>query len=139
MKQIRYQSYKKMTPVEGRAFATTYVLQTPQQREELVDHFNGCLKELKRALIKDPSLEETFYQPMKGFPQTNGKGNRRLADIITDMNDEAVGTTRQGRPKDFALAPIERWNKAFAGTDYEIVLVQSHGPNPNKFKDLFKI
>lgn len=138
MKTIRYQSYKKMTPREGVKYATTYVIQTPQQREELVNHFNSCLKELKKALINDPSLEATFYIPMKGFPQTGGKGNRRLADIITDMNDEAVGKTRQGRLKDFALAPIERWNKAFEGTDYEINLVQSYSPNPNKFQDLFK-
>jgi hypothetical protein len=139
MKIIRYQSMKKMTPMGGRTFATTYVIQNKEQREELVKHTDMCTKELLKELKKNPNYALVFNTPMKGFPQTNGNANRCLADILTDIHDEAYGKTRQGRPKDFALAPIERWNKMFEGTDYQIELVQTYDKPANKFQDMFNI
>jgi hypothetical protein len=35
---------------------------------------------------------------------------------------EAAGKKKNKEPKDFAMAPIERWNKLFDGTEWEIVL-----------------
>jgi hypothetical protein len=43
---------------------------------------------------------------------------------MTDMAQEAQGKTRQGLPKDYAQAPIERWNKLFANTDYEFEMTE---------------
>ena len=62
----------------------------------------------------------------------------QVIDIITDMVNEASGKTRQGLPKDFALAPIERWNKLFHGTDYELVLLQAFSPPANNFNKLME-
>lgn len=137
MKTIRYQKMQKMQPREGVKYSTTYLKQTLDQRRELVKHVHACIRELAQAIEADSQWDSFIDQPLKGFPTTQGR-NRSLTDILTDMNNEAQGKTRQGLPKDFALAPIERWNKLFEGTDYEIHLVQTYGATATNFDKLME-
>jgi hypothetical protein len=137
MKTIRYQKMNKMAPREGVKYSTTYVKQTLEQRKELCKHIKLVVTEIADALEGRDDLLEFVRSPLKGFPTTQ-KVNRNVTDILTDMINEAKGKMHNGLPKDFALAPIERWNKLFEGTDYEINLVQTFGSQVCNFHDLIE-
>lgn len=137
MKTIRYQKLNKMDPREGRGYATTYVKQTLEQRRELCKYIKQVVSDISDAIEGDDDLVDFIRTPLKGFKTTTGV-NRCVVDIITDMVNEAKGKQKNGMPKDFALAPIERWNKLFQDTDYEITLVQTFGPPANNFDKLME-
>ena len=138
MKTIRYQKMTQMEPRDGVQYATTYVKQTLEQRKELCQHIRQVITEVSQAVEQDDDLNEFILEPLKGFKTTQGK-NRSIADLLTDMANEARGKQRNGMPKDFALAPIERWNKLFAGTAYAVSLVQTYGARANNFNDLMEL
>jgi hypothetical protein len=131
-----YHRIDQMEPREGQKFATRYLKQSPQHRTQLVRHIRDCSNEIIDYLEDHP--EEMAWHtstPLKGFPKTGGQKNRTTWELVTDLCQEAAGTKRDGTPKDFAMAPIERWNKLFDGTDYEIFL-EEHNPS-KKFNQLF--
>jgi hypothetical protein len=127
-----------MEPRDGVQYATTYVKQTLEQRKELCQHIRQIITEISQAVEQDPDLSDFIIEPLKGFKTTQGK-NRSITDLLSDMATEARGKQRNGMPKDFALAPIERWNKLFAGTAYAVVLVQTYGARANNFNDLMEL
>lgn len=137
MKTIRYQKMTKMEPREGVKYSTTYVKQTQDQRRELCKHIKTVITEISDALEGDDDMLDFMRTPLKGFKTTAGH-NRTPTDILTDMVNEAKGRTKYNLPKDFALAPIERWNKLFEGTDYAIDLVQTYSPAGNNFASLIE-
>jgi len=137
MKTIRYQKFNKMEPRDGVKYSTTYVKQTLIQRKELCKHIKTVVYEISDAVENNEDLVDFIRTPLKGFKTTSGQ-NRTLTDILTDMVNEAKGRMKNGLPKDFALAPIERWNKLFEGTDYEINLVQTFSPVGNNFANLIE-
>jgi hypothetical protein len=133
-----YQRAVKMAPREGVQYATTYYKQTLKQRQDLTHHIRYCLKEMIDYLEANPKeLAWAQTTRLKGFPKTKG-GNRTMWEIILDMVGEAQGMTRQGLPKDYAQAPIERWNKLFAGTDYEFEMREG-SPAGDLFNQVFEI
>jgi len=137
MKTIRYQKITKMEPREGVKYATSYLKQTLEQRKELTRHIRNVLNEIADALEGDEDLIDFVRTPLKGFKTTSGQ-NRSITDILTDMVNEGKGKQRNGMPKDFAMAPIERWNKLFADSDYAIVLVQTYNKRENMFNSLIE-
>jgi len=137
MKTIRYQKLDKMLPRDDRPYATTYVKQTLEQRKELVKFIRQAVTEIADAVETDQEWLDFVRVPLKGFKTSTGT-NRTATDIITDIVNEANGKKKGGLPKDFALAPIERWNKLFQGTAYEFELVQTFDANPNNFSDLME-
>ena len=118
---IGYTGIHKMEPREGLTYSTTYVKQTRAQRDLLVQHCRQVLAEIADAIEGDAELHAWATQPLVGFPRKN-LPNRSVSDIIADMIQESQGKRSNGLPKDFALAPIERWNKLFGDTDYAIIL-----------------
>jgi hypothetical protein len=136
-KIIRYQKTIKMEPRDGVKYSTTYLKQTQEQRMVLTKHVRTVTKEIADLLEFDPTWNDWLSTPLKGFKTTTGH-NRTPFDIISDMVNEAKGKQRNGLPKDYAMAPIERWNKLFDDTDYAVELVQTWGPAPNKFNDLIE-
>lgn len=135
---IRYQKLVKMEPREGVAYSTTYVKQTLDQRNQLTKHVRRVVSEIADALEGDDDMLDWIRTPLKGYKTTNGV-NRSALDILTDMVNEAKGKTKHNMPKDYALAPIERWNKLFESTDYEIVLTQTFDARPNQFNQIMEI
>lgn len=120
---IRYERMEKMLPRDGVKYATTYVKQKLSDRKQLVRHIQQSARQIQHWIDHEPGWAEFSLQPLKGFPTTQGR-NRTMMDVIVDIILEAQGRTRQGLPKDFALAPCERWNKLFAGTEFEFEFVQ---------------
>lgn len=138
-KTIRYQKTVKMEPRDGQKYSTTYYKQTLQQRQELVNHIQACVKEMVQYLDQNPQdLDWAMNTGLKGFPKTTG-GKRTMWEIMADIAGEAQGRTRQNLPKDFASAPIERWNKLFAGTEYEFIMTQTFSAPANNFHNIMKI
>jgi hypothetical protein len=135
MKTIRYQKMNKMDPRDGVKYSTTYVKQTLEQRKDLCKHIKTVITEISDAVEGDEELLDFMRTPLKGFKTTTGH-NRTATDILTDMVNEAKGKQKNNMPKDFALAPIERWNKLFEGTDYAVDLVQTFNAASNNFADL---
>lgn len=138
MKVIRYQKMTRMEPREGNSYATVYVKQTMEQRMELIKHLRMCIDEIATLVEQDDSWLHYIDTPQKGFRKTSGC-NRSIKEIMTDMINEARGHTRKGDPKDFALAPIERWNKLFKNTAYAIELVQTYDNRGNNFANIMEI
>ena len=134
-KIIRYQKTIKMDPRDGVKYSTTYLKQTQEQRRVLTNHIRTVTKEIADLVEFDPTWTDWLSTPLSGFKTTQGH-NRSPFDIISDMVNEAKGKQRNGMPKDFAMAPIERWNKLFKDSDYEVSLVQTYGPRPNMFNEL---
>jgi hypothetical protein len=106
-----------MPPREGLTYSTTYVQQTRQQRAELCSHIKSCVEELARAIEGDKVWEHLAQQRLRGFNRS-----RTIYTIISDILTEAGGKKKDGSLKDFAKAPIDRWNRLFYDTDYEIIL-----------------
>lgn len=138
MKTIRYQKMVKMDPRDGVKYSTTYVKQTVQQRKELCKHIRQVVNDISDAIEGDDDLLDFIRTPLKGFKTTTGQ-NRTVTDILTDMVNEAKGKQKNGLPKDFALAPIERWNKLFEDTEYSIDLIQTYTANSSNFHNLVEI
>jgi hypothetical protein len=139
MTTFTYLELKKMTPRSGVKFATTYVKQHPKQREEMSKWILQRIEEIVDMVDCDYRLAEEIYTPLPDFKRTQKQPPRSLADIVKDLRDECVGTKKDGSPKDFAMAPIERWNKFFKGSQYEFRLEQGSAFAPPKttFDNLF--
>lgn len=121
---IEYENMEKMLPREGVTYSTVYVKQTAEQRHCLCEHVRRVLLEIKDFIehCEDPEDWLCWMEtPLRGFKKTVGT-NRTVIEILTDMVNEANGKKKNGDAKDFALAPIDRWNKLFKDTDYEILL-----------------
>lgn len=139
-KTIYYQKTHEMTARTGVKYATTYYKQTLEQRKQLTRHIRDCSREIADYLDQHPEyLEWHLTQPLKGFPKTGGQPNRTTWEIITDIVGEAQGTKRDGTPKDYAQAPIERWNKLFKGTEYEFEMQQRDDVKKTTFDDLWTV
>ena len=136
---IRYQKSVRMEPRDGQKYATTYYKQTLTQRQDLVKFLTDCAREIVEYLDTDADMMAWAQSKgIKGFPKTTG-GNRTVWEIVEDIIGEARGKTRQGLPKDFAQAPIDRWNKLFAGTEYEFAMVQTFGSESTTFDNIMEI
>lgn len=139
-KTFYYQREHQMTARHGVQYATRYYQQSLEQRQQLTRHIRDSAKELLDYLDQHPREMQWHREtPLKGFPKTKGQPNRTTWEIITDMIGEARGRKKNGLPKDYAAAPIDRWNKLFHGTDYEFRMEQRDGVKKNTFEDLWKM
>lgn len=124
---VEYQKMVRMEPREGVNYSTVYVKQTAAQRLVLTKHIEQVCKDIALAVTLNTDLKTWIEQPLKGYKTTAGK-NRSCLDIITDLLSESRGFKRNGELKDYALAPIERWNRLFHHTDYEFELSRVYEP-----------
>lgn len=113
----------RMEPREGYSYSTVYVKQTAEQRKTLTQHVQKAVKELIQVAAANEEWEAWITAPLSGYKTTQGH-NRSCLDIINDLYQESIGCRRNGELKDYALAPIDRWNRLFKDTDYEFELVK---------------
>jgi hypothetical protein len=75
-------------------------------------------------------------EPLRDFKKSK-KGEYYSAwEIVEDMYKEATGRKRDGTPKNYAMAPIGRWNRLFKDTTREIQLELEE--NRTQFKEVFE-
>ena len=137
-KEFYYEHQEAMTPRPGVNYATTYYKQIPLERKLLSEHFKTVIKTVYLDLMKydQEEFQRALHTPLKGFPRTNKQPNRSMWDLFSDIIDECDGLHR-GEPKDFPLAPIERWNKLWESfPDYQVEMVKGVRPH-NNFGTLF--
>ena len=138
IKVFRYQSLEQMQPRPGVSYATSYYKQSEQQRKEQAVWLLENIITLEQMITTDPQLERAQYNPLQGFPKTRKQPNRSLNELLVDMVGEIQGCKRNGDPKDFAEAPITRWNKFFEGTEFEFRMLPGMTTiSETNFTDLF--
>ena len=138
-KTFYYQNTHSMEPRPGTAFATTYYKQTLDQRKQLTKHIFRSSKEVVEALDQDSDMMAwATTHALKGFPKTGKQKNRTVWEIMEDIVGEAKGVKKNGDPKDYAQAPIERWNKLFHDTEYEFHMEQNEGTVKTTFDSLWE-
>lgn len=138
-KQFGYVRTIEMEPRPGVKFATTYYRQTSIQRQLLSEFFVKCIREIGEEEARNPELYTWFDEPLKGFPKTRGQPNRTFTELIKDTIGEIQGRKKDGTHKDYAQAPIERWNKLFKDTEYEFEMVETHQHVPTTIGKLFDV
>ena len=125
-----------MDPRPGVKYSTEYLVQSFRDRLKLKRHVASVIADLAVAEGNNPGTIEELKQPLKSFPKSI-KGQYYSAwEIIEDMYNEAMGKKRDGTPKDFAMAPIGRWNKLFAETERVIELEEQH--KRSQYGELFE-
>jgi hypothetical protein len=137
MKTIGYQKTQQMEPRPGVKYATTYYKQSHAQRETLVDWIRRCSMEIVECVDSDPDFAQWWLSPIKEFRKTD-KTYRTPEEIVQDLLLEAVGQKRNGEHKDFAQAPIERWNRLWRETPWEFSMVQSLQDRLTTFDSIMK-
>jgi hypothetical protein len=140
MKTFRFIDEKKMVPRAGNKFSTTYYRQTYHQRQAMVEWLEHKISELLIEIARHPKLSQASNWPLQGFPKTQGQKNRSLLEIIGDMLDEIQGIKKNGKPKDIAKAPVDRWNKFFESSEWEFAIeFGTSTEQGNSFNNLFKL
>ena len=137
--QQYYQKLEKMDPRPGVNYSTTYYKQSEEQRKKLSDFFKAKCKEIGVLVKTHAEVEVWLFEQDKRFKRDKKSPAKNKyktpAELITDIIGECDGTYKNGtKLKDFAVAPIERWNKLFAGTSYEVEMVEQYGIKPNSSK-----
>jgi len=139
MPEFKYRELREMPPRPGVTFRTYYFKQSDQQRQELVNWFQGKISEIESLIDNDWRLQEAQHWPLRGFNKTNGQQNRSLAELLEDQVGEILKVQKNWGHNDFAEAPINRWNRFFRGSEWEFRMIeaQSHAA-ANQFQQLFK-
>ncbi len=141
IKVFRYQSLASMQPRPGKLYATRYYKQSEKQRKEQAVWILEKIIVLDDMISKNPQLEQAQNWPLQGFPKENKKQpNRSLKELLLDMIGEIMGLKRNGDPKDFAEAPITRWNKFFSDTEFAFELQEGMSTRfETNFTELFGV
>jgi len=136
MPTFKYERIKEMKPREGVQYATRYYIQTPQEKQRMQKYLLGQIKLIYGDICSNPELAVASKWYLPGFPKTNGV-NRTFMELLEDMAGECVGLKKDGSAKDFALAPVQRWNKMFRGSEWELHMVETLHYEQQKFENLF--
>lgn len=137
--EFYYQEIREMKPRPGVTYMTRYYLQTSEQRQQLANWFQEQLVRLSDIIDSDWRLQEAQHWPLKGFPKVNGQQNRSFLEILEDIAEQIIKTKRDGSPGDFPMAPIDRWNRFFKGSEWELTMREAQSAErANQFKQLFK-
>ena len=126
-----------MEPRPGVKYATEYLVQTHRDRKKLSRHIATVLQDIAILEHNNPGFIKEMEQPLKAFPKSVKGSYYSAWEIVEDMYKEATGRKRDGLPKDFAMAPIGRWNKLFKDTERQVELLEEH--ERTKFGDIFDV
>lgn len=136
MARIFYKTIHKMDPRPGVKYATEYLVQEFRDRKRLTRHVASVLQDIAILEHDRPGFIKEMETPLKDFPKSTRGEYYSAWEIVEDMYNEATGRKRDGTPKDFAMAPIGRWNRLFKDTEREIVLEEQH--KRSQFGDIFE-
>jgi len=130
-KQFHYTSRKEMEPRPGTRFATVYYKQTQTEYNRLRTHIYAVAAEIMAQCDGDLDTYRWWTTPLKGYRKTQG-ANYTPSEIVTDMVEQFV------KQKDLPSGMLGRWQKLFADTDWDIVLVSGRPHKETTFGQLFQ-
>jgi hypothetical protein len=128
---------KKLTPLAGRTYATTYHQLTDAERQRMFDHINGIMIELLEHALEtgDNDILADLQAPMKGFPRTKKQPNYSAWDVMTDLRNYLA------EGKDPTEGMLGRWSRLFEEFAEVDIQVQE-GMRPrveNTYGNLFQL
>lgn len=109
MAQFRYILEKHMEPRPGNTYATIYYHQTPDQRDDLLNHVRSVITEILAAAQHNPEDMVMLQQPLPGFRRIH-KPNYSAVDIMSDL------LTQLQAGRDLTQGLLGRWNRLFGST-----------------------
>lgn len=135
-----YKTAHTMDPRDGVKYATTYYKQTLEERQKLCNHARNILRDINYLLKHyEAEVEEWLKSPLKKHKKKTAKGTYTVEGVLEDLVSEMNGKMKNGLPKDFAHAPINRWNKIFEGCERcQIVMTRGERPKTN-IMDLIEV
>lgn len=149
MPEFEYRQLSIMPPRPGIRYSTKYYKQSAKQREILAEHIRDVCDKIGHAASDADEIgnqiaiwletpDERFTRD-RNRQEKPGKYKTPL-ELLEDSLGEANGRKANGDPKDFAQAPIERWNKLFENDpEFQIIMVTERPKNYNpSFEKLFK-
>jgi len=136
MTRIFFNEIKALEPRPGVTYATEYLIQHRKDRVKLKQHVGKLLEQLAILQQSNPSIIDELQKPDTRFRKSRKGEYYTQWEIIEDMYKESIGRKKDGTPKDFAMAPIGRWNRLFKGTDTEIIL--DSVDNRSQYNEVFK-
>lgn len=138
MKKFAYIEIKQM-PKRADGLASTYYRMTYPEKQQLKIWIDQIVDEIIEVCSQKGQWLEFVMAPLeikgpKGFAKKTRGEYYSIYEIIRDLKTRLD----QGQdPLDSMLGPNGRWNRLFAGTDYEIDLVDQSEIEYNEFGSLF--
>ena len=147
MPQFIYSHRQEMPARPGVKYATVYIKQRREHREQLFEWITHVAQQTLVALAADPDLAEWFETPLRNFRRSQPGKYYSAQDLLTDM----LAQLAQGR--DLPEAMLNRWNRLTESTPWQIDLVDTipaptgarvaNNPqwssSPNRFADVFEL
>ena len=131
MPEFHYRGRKEMEPRPGVRFATTYYKQTQTEYSRLRGHIYRVAAEIMAACDSDLTTYGWWTRPLKGYKRTTGE-NYTPCDIVTDMVEQFV------KQRDLPSGMLGRWQRLFADTPYDIVMVSGRPAPDTTYGELFR-
>ena len=129
--EYEYYTTKELPPRPGNNFATTYYKLDKAETKRLTETVNALADSIDRLT---PSEKQEFESMFKGLltQKRDSKGKYSATQIVKDLQKQLA----QG--KDVPSGMIGRWNKAFDGTEIDIILVKAGTKAQRKSDDFNK-
>ena len=113
--QAKYQTISKMEPRPGQKHSTDYIKQTRRDHEDLDKEIEKSC-ELITIFLDEFGLNDFADSPNSNLTRHRaGELNGRhytITESMTDLLQVQTERGRQGQPKDYPRAKIDRWNRA---------------------------
>ena len=131
MPKFQYKQLRKMDPKPGRKFATTYYLQSQAEYNRLREHVYGIHAQLMALVDSELEVYRWWTTQDKSFPKSTKGQYYTPKEIVEDMYDQLK------KQKDVPSGILGRWQKLFADTPYDIVMISGTPANETNYGKLF--
>jgi hypothetical protein len=130
-RQFHYTSRKEMEPRPGTNFATTYYKQTQAEYNRLRQHIYLVGADMMARCDGNADHNLWAQTPMKAYRKSVRGQYYTPMEIVTDMLEQF------SKQKDIPSGMLGRWNKLFAGTEWDFQLVSGTPARETTFGQLF--
>ena len=131
-----YREHQKMDARDGKAYATTYIKQSPPHRKQTAERIARIHDKVFQAKHIERCVKDWCDEPMRRNTRKEGNlaGTKYTRwDAIEDAHRQ-MNTLKH----DMTVSISNRWNKAFAGTGHELDwCLESKYPSPSTYNQLF--
>lgn len=132
MAEFKYISTKTLEPRPGTNFATTYYKQTDQEYQRLREFVTAINNQYEALARDDMDIRAWLNAPLRGYKKRTAGDCYTAWEIITDMMRQFE------QKKDVPSGMLGRWQKLFAGTDFDIKFSHAKTAKSNTYGKLFE-
>lgn len=137
-KQFKYREAKTLA-ARADGLSSTYYQMTWAEKKRLRQWVDSIIEEIMEVCVQNSEWDDFVTNPLEirgpnGFAKKAKGEYYSIAEIFIDLKKRL---DKNEDPLDSMLGPNGRWNRLFAGTDYEIDLIDETDVVSNKFSSLF--